>query len=110
MPPTVPPATPIRSVRPSTSDCAAVGSTTSVTARPFSLSPIRLGATVAANSSLKVLPLRSEVICAWSSTLAARSVFTCSTSVLSTSPFSGPPPSATPTASARKTETIETMW
>ena len=30
--------------------------------------------------------------------------------VLSTSPLRGPPPRAIPTASERKTETIETMW
>ena len=81
-----------------------------MTTRPLSVSPIRLGATVEANWSVKVLLLRRPAISAWRAVFVARSTLTWSTSVLSTAPLSGPPPRATPTASARKTETMETMW
>ena len=110
VPLTVPPATPTKSDSAATSDCCAVGSTTIVTARPCREVPSRLGATVFAKSSVNALPLFSPLICACSDDLVARSFLTCWTSVLSTSPLSGPPPSATPMASARNTETIETMW
>jgi hypothetical protein len=59
---------------------------------------------------LKVLPLRSPVISARSWLFVCRSAFTWSTRVLSTSPLSGPPPRAIPTARDRKTDTIDTMW
>jgi len=91
-------------------DSSAPGRITRVTGRPASVSPISPGATFAAKASVKSLPLRRAEMSARSALLAARSASTCLTSVSSTSPCSGPPPSATPMASARKTDTIETMW